>query len=376
MLPPARARVLAAALSLVPLAALVSRDARAQDASAPSRGDGVVELTIAGADDDTALRDSIRELLSRLDLTVVAPGAPGVKPSSRIASVQIDLTSRTDALVLVTDAATGEVRLRRSVPRDTTAAIVREEIAHAVQSAVEAALLAARDRASQPPAPAPPAAPPPPPVVVALPPPVAKEQPPAGPARPAPLGLELATLAGVGPVADGAGPVSRIGLGASAVSRAFLRPSLGLSFLFAVPFDTDTPHLSAHTTIFSIRALPAVGLFRGSWLAVDLGAGAGVDIISVAPHSSDLPSNDVNDQATRVDAIVSSMLSAHAAVAPGVTFLLSAGVDVDLDSRQYVFAQGPTNSDVLAPWQVRPMILIGVGFTALGDGFLPSGGGR
>jgi hypothetical protein len=159
------------------------------------------------------------------------------------------------------------------------------------------------------------------------------------------------------------------------VSRAFLRPSLAVSLLFAVPFDTGNEKISTQTTIVSLRALPAVSLYRGSWLAVDLGAGAGFDVVTVAPRSEQLPASNVNDQTTRVDAIVSSMVTAHARVAPSVVVLLSAGVDVDLDSRQYIFADGTDDTQVFAPWRVRPMVLAGFGFTALGDGFFPSGGG-
>jgi hypothetical protein len=370
MAPPARASVLAAALVL---SSSRPAHALADAAASATQAEGTVDVTLTG-DDDPQLRDAVRELLSRLHLVVTAPGAPAAPGSEHVASVRIDLSSRTDALIVVTDAATGEVRLRRTVPRDATAPIVREEIAHAVQSAVEAALVAARDRAAEPPPAPPPPAPPP----IVLPPPAApvvKEEPRPAPA-PARYGLELATLAGAGPVADGAGLTSRIGLGASAVSRAFLRPSFALSLLFAVPFDTgDAQLVAAHTTMFSLRAMPAVSLYRGAWLSIDLGAGGGFDTITVAPHSATLPPSNVNEQTTRVDAILSSMLTAHARVAPGVVFLLSGGVDVDLDSRQYVFAQGAEEAQVFAPWRVRPMVLAGFGFTALGDGFFPSHAG-
>ncbi|MGO9000331.1 MAG: hypothetical protein ACLQVI_43975 [Polyangiaceae bacterium] len=373
MLSPARAIVLVAVLSVVPL---VSTIASAQDAGPPATADGIVDLALVGPE-DSELKDSIRELLARLHVAVAAPGAPSGGSSSRVASVQIDLSSRTDALIVVTDAATGEVRLRRSVPRDASAAITREEIAHAVQSAVEAALVAARDRASQPPPPAPP--PPPPSVIVVAPaPPPVKEEPKPIP-PPSRFGLEVATLAGVGPIANDSGAGTRIGLGVVAVSRAFLRPSLALSFLYAVPFDNavqfdnGNQDLSTQTTIVSTRALAGIGLVRGAWFAADLGVGGGFDDITVAPRSNQL---SVNDQTTRIDALLSAMLTAHVGLTAGVVLLVSAGVDVDLDSRRYVYAQGSTDTPLLAPWNVRPMILAGFGFTALGDGYFPTSGGH
>jgi hypothetical protein len=372
MLPPARATALVAALTA---ASLVSTAARAQapgDASPPpaaaTPAEGTVVVSVSGPD-DAELRDSIRELLARLHLDLAAEAGAGC-----VARVQIDLSSSSDALLVVTDGATSAILLRRSIPRDASPAIVREEIAHAVQSAVESALLAARDRAAQPP-PSPPTPPPERSPVLALPPPPepVKEQP-SPPARPSPFGLELMTLAGVGPIADGSGPDARLGLGAIATSSGFLRPSFALSFLYAVPFDTGTVELTSHTSIVSLRALAAIGLLHARFIAVDLGAGGGFDVVTVAPRSTNLPASTLADQTTRTDAMLSAMATAHLGLATGVVLLVSAGVDVDLDSRQYVLSQGNTETDVLAPWRVRPMVLLGFGFTALGDGQFAGGG--
>jgi hypothetical protein len=374
MASPARAIVLVAALSIVPL---VSARARAQDGGTVRVADGAVDVRIVGTD-DPELRDSIRELLARLHLSL----SPAGGASSRVASVQIDLSSRSEALVVVTDGATGEASLRRSVPRDASADIVREEIAHAVQSAVEAALLAARERAAQP-APAAPAPPPPPPPVVA---PVAQPSPPSrpvaeeprAPPHSSPFGIEVATLAGVSPIADSSGLATRIGLGASVNARTLLHPSIALAFLYAVPFGNGDEELSTLTNIASVRGLAGIGVFHGRWLAVDLGVGGGIDVVTVAPHSDELPSSVALNPATRVDRILSAMVTAHAGISSGIILLLSAGVEMDLDSRQYVLADGNAVNPVLAPWQFRPMILAGFGFTALGDGLFPigTGGGR
>ncbi len=361
--------------------------------------DGTFVLHLTGPD-DPALRDSIRELLARLHL-LVASQAPDVDggPSAAVARVEIDLSSRTDALLLVTDDA-GEVRFRRAVPRDATPAIIREEIAHAVQSAVESALLAARERAARPASPPPPAAP------SAVPPPAASSAP-AG--RPAPAGRALdgppldALAFGKGAARRRRSPVGvrarnhdprrrepdrerrrprpRIGLGIAAISSAPLHPSLGLSLLYAVPFDTGavgTVDLSTHVNIASVRLLPALSLIHGKWLAVDLGAGGGIDVTTVAPRSDSseyyVPPGALQGEKMRVDPMLSAMLTAHAGLVPGVVFLVSAGVDVDLAQREYVFDQGSSATAVLSPWRVRPMVLAGFGFAALGDGHFSTGG--
>jgi hypothetical protein len=370
-----RAPALSPHLAALLAATLVATGARAQE-SPPPTVDGTVVLRIAGPD-DPALRDSVRELLARLHLALAgaAADADGGAAKPAVARVEIDLSSPSDAVLLVSDGK-GEVRFRRTVPRDASAAIVREEIAHAVQSAVESEVLAARERPAPAPPPAsPPAGTPPPPLA---PPPneSAKEQP-APLARGTPFGLELTTLAGAGPIADGSGPVARVGLGAIAsATRTALRPSLGVSVLYAVPFDSDTAEVTSHTSLLSARGLAAIELFRGRWLAANLGVGAGFDTMTVTPRSPNLPSSNLYPTTTRTDAILSAMATAHAALFPGVVFLVSAGADVDLASRRYVLAQGSAETDVLAPWRVRPMVLAGFGFTAFGDGHFGGGGVR
>jgi hypothetical protein len=363
------------------LAASAATSLRVARAEEPA--DGTVVLRIAGPD-DPALRDSIRELLARLHLALQTEGASpeadagSSNSKSLVARVDVDLSSPGDAVLLVTNG-NREIRFRRTIPREASVAIVREEIAHAVQSAVESEILAARERASSapatPPAPAAPPPPSPPPPAAnspsaPLPSPTnesAKEEP-ASLARRLPFGLELTTLAGAGPIADGSGPVARVGLGGVVSLRAPLHPSLGISGLYAAPFDNDSVEVTTHTSLVSGRALAGLELFRGRWLAAGFGIGGGFDTMTVNPRSPNLPYSVLNGTTMRTDPILSAMATAHVALFPGVVFLVSAGVDVDLDSRHYVFAQGSTETDVLDPWRVRPMLLAGFGFTALGDG--------
>ncbi len=139
------------------------------------------------------------------------------------------------------------------------------------------------------------------------------------------------------------------------------------------PFDAGpvgSVELSAHASIISLRLLPSIELFHGRWLALDLGAGGGVDVFTVTPGRANLRghrSTPLGPQSTRADPILSAALTAHFGLASGVALLLSAGLDVDLAAREYVLGEGATNVPVLSPWQERPMILAGLGFGALGD---------
>ena len=194
----------------------------------------------------------------------------------------------------------------------------------------------------------------------------------------------MTTLAGVSPIASGSGPAARIGLGIGAIAQKLpLRPSIGLTALYALPFDTAEiapTELSTQTSIASVRVLPALELLRGKWLAAEIGVGAGFDVMTVGPRPNPsegyyIPQTTLKSETTRIDPIFSAMATAHAGLVPGVVFLLSAGIDVDPESRDYVL-RGSTVTDVLAPSHVRPMVLAGFGFAALGDGRFGAGGGR
>lgn len=363
-----RAFALASLVAALLAAPLFETNARAQDGIAGP--DGAVALRIVGPD-DPALRDSIRELLARLHLALATARSDDAgAPPPLVARVEIDLSSPTDVVLVVSDP-TGEQRVRRTVPRESSSAIVREEIAHTVQSEVESALLAARERASRPappplaPAPVPLAPPPAPLSVVAAPP--AKEQPRAE-ARRAPLGFEITTLVGVSPVTNNA-LGTRIGLETNLLSRWPLHPAIALSALYAVPFDegpVGDVELSAHVNLVSLRALPSLEIVQGRWFALDVGAGAGMDLMMVSSNTPILL-NVSGAKATNEDPILSAVATAHFALASGVSFLLSAGVDVDPVARRYVLVEGATPTNVFVPSQTRPMILAGLGFDALGD---------
>ncbi len=141
---------------------------------APEAARTVDVTVVAGGDDTDALMGTIRELLGRLGLGiephVVAAGSPAVAPGEPGPglSAWIDLASRYEAVTIVRR---GRTEVRRTIPRDSSPAIVREEIGEAVRSGVEAQLLVDATASAPPPPVA--ALPPPAPVVHEAPPPAA-----------------------------------------------------------------------------------------------------------------------------------------------------------------------------------------------------------
>jgi hypothetical protein len=382
---------LALALAVAHASGAGEREAYAQEAASPPAR-RVVEVLVAGGGTDAAsLDDTVRELLGRLTLVMESQAVGHIDADdatfrstarpSLLARVGIDLRAHDIAVITIVDGRSGEVTVRRSIRRDGPAAVVREEVAHVVQAAVDPMLLAERDRAAAapPPAPPPPAASPAPPPVAApapvAPPLVAALD--ASPTRDraagaqeghAPLALDLSTMAGAGTFASGAGAVARAGGGAALVWRRGVRPSIGLGAQYVFPFETGSDLALAHVGVASFRGLAGLELYGSSTFAIDLGAGGGIDLLQVDPRSNALPADRLGAPTGRVDPIATASVTGHLAIGAGTALSLMFATDVDLASRHWVVEGGggePT--DAFAPSRVRPLAMIGFTFTAVGD---------
>ena len=345
--------------------------------STPQASTRTLDVTLVEAGDDAGfLMDTIRELVGRLGLGVVPHRVSGADaradagPQPPGLSVWIDLGSRYDVLTVVHN---GPIEVRRTIPRDASPAIVREEIGEAVRSAVESQLLADES----------PTAPPPPSALDASAAPVpssivaesldAQAPPSHG------LAVDVTTVAGAGGIADRSGLVPHVGGGFVVASRRRWRPSVSVTAEYVLPFDTtlgsvtaNASSVTANASIVSLRAVPAIEVVHGSWIAVDVGAGGGVDVIAVQAAASNAPDATqrvaaYSDVATQVDPVLTTRATAYLALAPGVALTVVAGGDLDLESLHYQI-KGAQNGDVFVPWRVRPVVLAGFTFTAAGSG--------
>jgi hypothetical protein len=340
--------------------------------SAPPPDD--VDVTLIGGGDVDSLVDTIRELVGRLGLTLtphVAKAATDVAPatSARV-TVEIDFTAPGEIVLSVrSDAA--HAAGRRRIARDGSASVVREEVADAVSSMVQAQLMSDEvpDAGPVPSETAEPPPPPPPP-----PPPTREQVPEAPPAPPAPrtFAIDLTTFAGVGPFAGNATVVGRLGGGIVLASRRGLRPSLALTGEGSLPFESSADAVVAHTTVESVRAVAAIEILRShSWLAIDVGVGFGFDLVSV--DSTSPLANAMTYSPAKTDWMAGASIAANLALATGVVLTLTALGDVDLvASHRYVVQNGTgpgaiQDSLLFTPWSVRPAAMLGFTFTTFGD---------
>lgn len=375
----ARLAIALAAASVTSVAAEGAAHAQPDALTAtPSRR--IVEVHVAGAGSDAAsLDDTMRELLGRLTLVMESQAVARIEPDdasfrstarpSLLARVGIDLRARDTAVVTIVDGRTGEITVRRNVRREGPPAVVREELAHVVQAAIDPMVLMERDRANAPPPPPPePVAPP-----AATPAPAADEPPrdvasgtPEG--SRSPLALDLSTSAGASSYASGAGLVPRAGIGAALVLRRGVRPSVGVTAHYLFPFEAGPESSFAHVGAAALRASTGLEVFGGRAFAMDVAAGAGVDVLRVDPRSRTLPADRLGDATSRVSPVVVAGVTGHLALGGGTSLSLSLAADVDLTSRRWVVeTDSGLRSDAFAPSRVRPVAMLGFTFTALGD---------
>ncbi len=147
------------------------------------------------------------------------------------------------------------------------------------------------------------------------------------PSIPTTFGLDVSALVASGPVASTEGMVTRVGGAAALAYRRGLRPSLLLSGLYAFPFSAGNDLVASQVKLSSSRLVGTLQPSRWSWGALDVGAGGGVDVLSVEPASKLLPAAALGPASTYVDPVVSGMITLRVSIAPNVVLSLSALLD-------------------------------------------------
>ena len=336
--------------------------ARAEEPASP----GVVDVTVAGSDEDMdRLTDTLREPLESLGLRVrVAPAEPAAGAPSPAGSgsatepsrarVWVDARQADIVDVLIQAGSIGESAepIHRTIPRDASPAVVAERVAYSIRASLESLL--ATPRPTRSPSARPPSA-------LALPAP-APSTPPARSPPPSGFGLDAAAIGSGRAVASstlafGGG----VALDVAFWGRLPWHPSVWLAGTLDAPFETTTPEVGLRTTMTSLRAVPSVELPRlGPWrLAV--GVGGGVDLFYVATGPTDASPITLRPATTYANPLVEAQVLARVRLLSRVGMLLAFSLDYDTGPHHYIeYDRFGVPSPVLAPWTVRPAVLLGV----------------
>lgn len=317
----------------------------------------VVEIDIAAAaEEEAAIEHALREVEVRLGVTIesravaaITPSIAGARPG-RLLHVDVDAKAAA-ATITVVDGQTGRRLATRQVLRTDSEDVFYEELSLVIEAAIEPSILAERDRRVGVLEPAP----------VATPPstaPVPDQRRP-----PTPFGLDLEAFGGAS--SFGPAAATRAGAGATLASRRGLRPALSLSAAYLVPFDSGIDPVLT-TSGAALRLRPELTFIHSDPISLGAHAGVGVDLLHAAPRATD-PSTPPSPATTRANPIIS--LGAQTKVALGGRFSLALllGADIDLATRRYVVERGPDRAEVFSPARVRPVALLGITVSAIGE---------
>jgi hypothetical protein len=304
-----------------------------------------------------------RELLARLDVQIEMRRVPrievaelrrGLEPGERyFARVWIALSPSWRARLYLEHGASDRVLVRELAGDPNNPELLREELGHILQTAVEG--LKAGEEVGSPRSDA--LKDVPTEDAVDVPREQAAQKPPEGaartraaPSQPMRFGprYELSWL-------DGA----RFEDGPGAVFALNLPVGFELSAYYRRPLKIEATPVGVRLQTLGMRALVTLPAWRGERAGIRVGAGAGADFVRVSPLGEPGPNVELSDGTWRTLAL-GRLQASYARRAFGFMDLeLTAGADLDANDTRYVFQGSSAELEVLDPWPVRPFVSLG-----------------
>jgi hypothetical protein len=341
-------------------------------ADASAEGEPVATVAIAGDDAEVAIvRAGVGEQLERLGVVVETVRESSISPEeivrprpgggAVIARVWIDSRSEHETVLYVTDQTASRV-LVRHFPRDGRAEIAREAVMAVLQTNVDALLHGGTIGVSQSEAreelglskPAVVAPCPPPPPARLVPPR------PSEPSTRTTLGLTLSYEVGAYAVSTiEHGPVVAIELARPLFGGLPVGLALSGQFRFPITATEAPATLRLESGAFRLAAFAVP--FQVGPASVRLSAGGGVDAVRAEPGLMRIVDATLHP-ISRVDAVFRAGVGFRLplALVSNTALELDLAVDVAPFVSSYSVSREGTRSDLLAPWPVRPLALVGI----------------
>lgn len=321
----------------------------------------VVLLSVAASPREADQLEAVtRELLARLELKVelrrveridLAEVRRALGPGQRyFARVWIAFAPSGRARLYLEHGASNRVLVREVSGASENSELVREELGHILQTALEGlkageAIGAPRDDALEgleEPRRAPPQS-------------EARSEAPAPP----PPWPRRTLLFGPRYELVWLGDRARFEDGPGAVLQAWSPFGLELAAFYRRPLKVAGEQIGVRLQTLSLRALLTIQARLRQRDGIRLGAGLGADLVRVSPFTT--PGHDVQlaESAWRKLAIARLQASYARRVTSFMALELTLGCDLDLSDTRYVFRSGSGELDVLEPWPVRPLLSLG-----------------
>ncbi len=339
---------------------------RLAHAQTPGR-DSTILLTVAAPPSEAGKLEAVaEELLKRLAMQVELRRVeridvreirqPLPREPAYFARVWIAFGKAGRARLYLEHAARDRVLIRDVTDDSNNPELVREELGHILQTAVEGlkageeigaprveALQQVEDELAPPPRvkPAAPAAAPTSPIVLARPPRHFRFGP----------RYELVWLGDAGHFADGPGAV----FGAMWARRW----GIEVGGFFRRPAKVEAAPVGARLQSAAFDALLVFEIWRHSAARFRLAAGAEADFVRVSPFAS--AGDDATLAKSRWLKLALGRLAATYAHRVGdfMELEVTLGAELDPSGTHYVFQRGSSAVDVLSPWPVRPLVSLG-----------------
>ena len=344
--------------------ALPNRPSVAPSAENPRKNE--LLLTIAGSEPERAALTAVAsELMARLGVAVDAEAAPELSLSNlRVRDARdqpylahgfVDLTRAGRATLYLLDPARDRLLVRQLGHAQQDAELVREELAHILETSIEGLLSGAaigEQRAhvlselSPPPA-------------SAKVPPRAAQEPARAPAVAARRALRVAALyeagllASKGVLAHGPEGDLMLELPGAAHFGALL------SAQYRWPIHVSGSPVGARLQGGALRLLGTVGTRLSEGAQIFGGVGAGVDLVRVQALAS---SADVTVAPPRWLSIATlrAWLALDLRVSTHISGLFALAADVDPQRTRYLLARDASETAIFEPWLVRPSLIAGI----------------
>jgi hypothetical protein len=334
-------------------------------ARAGTRTAVVVTVSATTADGD-ALVEALGDLSARTDVHLTferGEGAPADGPWAGDALARAWIDARAPDHVEVRITRPGAIApYERVLNREGSIAVVAEAVAQVMRGAIDS--MVAMD--------APDAAPPPPPAATIdpadVPPP---DVPPAAPRLPrSRTAVDVALFGSEEAITGGTGPVLGAGAAVAVMTgKAPLRPGVRVTAGFDSRFSAPSGQVTFDVGVTSFRVVPTLEVVDLEVAQLDVGLGAGLDLLRVSPLVDRPMGPTVEPPQNAVDPIATANLAMRLRLAPQVALLLGFNVDYDWTSQQEtVLSDKPGGRrGTFDPWNLRPSVFFGLSVRLWGE---------
>jgi hypothetical protein len=354
-----RVRVVLALLASLSFA-LRQRDAGAADVRAQEGQQRVLLIIAAERDEAEQLAQVAGELLGRLSVTVQVSRAASVdvtdiarlSPSDRdyLARIYVDLRAPDQAILWFVDSRRDRVLLRKLARAPDTEELTREELGHIIETSTEGVLSGAeigRPRAE----------------VIPMPQTKRRGAVPSRASTSEPASWQIALLYEVQGFATAAhivhGPEASFFLPLPTHT-----PALGMwvTGQYRLPVTVEQTSVGADLEGGAFRALLTLDAPLHSRVKLRGAAGAGADIVHVAPHSAQAAGVSLAEDSTLSFFVIRAAFGIELRLSAWICLWSRFAADVDFTGTRYVFERNSGDVVVLEPWPIRPAIAVGIGF--------------